>query len=67
MGEPVRGDDDRCSAQADELDEQQTERAATVDADPGADRDRGKIEGMERDAERLEEGGLLVADRVRHL
>ena len=53
---------DRRAAQPQELDQQEAERPAAVDAGPGADRDRCQIERVERDAERLEQGGLVVAD-----
>ena len=65
MGEPIRGHDGRGTTRSQELDQQQAERSTAVDARPGADRDRCEIEGVERDAERLEEGGLVVTDRVR--
>ena len=65
MGQPVGGDDDRRAGQAQDLDEQQPERSAAVDAGPAARRDRREIERVERDAERLEQGGLSSADRVR--
>ena len=37
MGEPIGGHDDRRAAQPQELDQQQAERSAAVDARPGAD------------------------------
>ena len=66
MGQPIGGHDDRCAARPQELDQQQAERPAAVDAGPGADRDRCQIERVERDTEWLEQGDLVVSDGVRH-
>ncbi len=56
MGQPVRGHDRRRAGQAQELDQEQTERPAAEHPGAAADAHRRQVERMERHAERLEQG-----------
>ena len=53
------------AARAEELDEQQADGAAAVDAGPPAGRNRTEVQGVKRHSQRLQQRRLVVADGVR--
>ena len=64
MRQPIGRDHDRGTRPTQELDEQEPDGTAAIDADSTARRDLTQVQGVQRDPERLEQGRLVVSDVV---